>query len=292
MLLHRSHSIPNMWPRDFADTRVGLLRRAHSRRVGMFLSESMIWGAVPQGFDKIIDDQGNRLIVRQDRRGLIDSSTCLTIDPSQTFSQYQGRAVLRSVNLAAGETALIRSYRHGGVFRRLSRDCFFTWPPRPFRELSVTEELRCRGIPTVEVYGACVNSLCGPFYRGWLITRELSNAQDLWTALRHDFIARAGLPETLKAVAYTLHALHREGVYHRDLNLKNILVRMEPNGVAGYVIDFDKAKLFLGKLPLPLVKRNFDRMLRSIAKLDPERKYFPNSAWNDFLAYYNDAHYA
>jgi hypothetical protein len=64
---------------------------------------------------------------------------------------------------------------------------------------------------------------------------------------------------------------------------------MEPEGVAGYVIDFDKARLYLGKLPAVLVKRNLDRMLRSVAKLDSRRKYFSESAWNDFLAYYDDA---
>ena len=99
----------------------------------------------------------------------------------------------------------------------------------------------------------------GPFYRGWLVTRELSNSQDLWTALQGDFIVQAGLPATLKAVADTVCALHHQGVYHCDLNLKNILVRMEAKGVAGYVIDFDKARLYLGKLPAELVKRNLDK---------------------------------
>jgi tRNA A-37 threonylcarbamoyl transferase component Bud32 len=120
------------------------------------------------------------------------------------------------------------------------------------------------------------------------VTKELTDSQDLWTALRGDFIDQAGLPAILKAVAVTLRALHEEGVYHSDLNLKNILVRMESNGVAGYVIDFDKARLFLGKLPGALIKRNLDRMLRSICKLDPERNYFPASAWNDFLGYYDE----
>jgi 3-deoxy-D-manno-octulosonic acid kinase len=278
-----------MWLLDFTDARLNLFRRLDLRRAGTMLSESMIWGAVPQGFDRITDGQGNRLIVRRDRRHFIDASICLNTDSSHIHSRYRGRAALRAVGFAAGDTALVRSYRHGGLFRLLTRDCFFTWPPRPFRELSITEELRRRGIRTVEVYGACVSSVWGPFYRGWLVTRELSNSQDLWTALRGDFIVQAGLPATLKAVADTVCALHRQGVYHCDLNLKNILVRMEPEGVAGYVIDFDKARLYLGKLPAALVKRNLDRMLRSVAKLDSERKYLSQSAWNDFLAYYDDA---
>ncbi|HVO93155.1 MAG TPA: lipopolysaccharide kinase InaA family protein [Terriglobales bacterium] len=252
------------------------------------LKKSMRWGEVPQGFEKVTDERGNLLVVRQDRRQFIDVSTCLSEDSDQGRRTYQGRAILKTVNFPDGETALIRSYQHGGFFRHLTRDCFFTWPPRPFRELTITEELRLRGIRTVEVYGACVVPLYGPIYRGWLVTKELTNSQDLWTALRGDFIDQAGLPAILKAVAVTLRALHEEGVYHSDLNLKNILVRMESNGVAGYVIDFDKARLFLGKLPGALIKRNLDRMLRSICKLDPERNYFPASAWNDFLGYYDE----
>jgi tRNA A-37 threonylcarbamoyl transferase component Bud32 len=55
--------------------------------------------------------------------------------------------------------------------------------------------------------------------------------------------------------------LHREGIYHRDLNLKNIVVRREPDGVKGYIIDLDRAMLFLGEVPMTLARRNLDRLL-------------------------------
>ena len=79
--------------------------------------------------------------------------------------------------------ALIRAYRHGGFFRNVATTWFFTWPPRPFRELVLTEELRRRGLRTVEVYAACVSRPAGPFYRGWLITKQLQGAEDLWSAI-------------------------------------------------------------------------------------------------------------
>ena len=252
-------------------------------------SDNITWGAVPVGFSKIADDRGNRLIVRQDRQNVIDLSVCADTIGIQNDIRYEGRGPLRVIRLTDGDTALIRAYRHGGLFRHLTRDCFFSWPPRPFRELSITEELRRRGIRTVEVYGACVSRVCGPVYRGWLVTRELRDAQDLWAALRSDFVQRAGLTATLRALAITLRALHREGVDHGDLNLKNLLVRLEPEGVAGYVIDFDKARLLLGKLPPALVKKNLSRLLRSVRKLDPERKYFSVSAWENFLSFYHEA---
>jgi 3-deoxy-D-manno-octulosonic acid kinase len=248
-------------------------------------SEKWIWGAVPTGFDKATDKQGNRLIVRQDRLGLIDISA-ITEGYIQNDTRYVGRAPLYAVKLEAGDVALIRAYWHGGLLRSVTRNCFITWPPRPFRELTITEELRRRGIRTVEVYGACVKRVWGPVYQGWLVTRELSGSQDLWSAFSGEFVQRAGMSAILKAMALTLAALHREGVYHNDLNLKNLLVRLEPGGVTAYVIDFDKAKLFLGRLPAALANRNLARLLRSVRKMDPQRRCFTVSAWNEFLSHY------
>jgi predicted Ser/Thr protein kinase len=93
----------------------------------------------------------------------------------------------------------------------------------------------------------------------------------------------------LKATAETVSHMHREGVYHSDLNLKNILIRKRPDSVEGYIIDFDKAKLFLGKLPPVLAKKNLDRLLRSALKLDPEGRYLSPASWQEFLNFYHVA---
>jgi len=253
------------------------------------LSENLTWGAVPEGFDKITDERGNRLIVRQDRVADIDSSVCSDNRRHMEDCRYHGRGTLRALRLPDGEIALIREYRHGGFFRNLTGAWFFSWPPRPFRELAITEELRRRGLRTVEVYAACVSRAQGPFYRGWLITRQLSHAEDIWSALQSGLVRRVGLPVALQAMAESVRAMHREGVYHGDLNLKNILLRVENSAVKGYIIDFDKAKLFLGQLPPELVKKNLARLLRSARKLDPEQKYFPPTAWKDFITLYHGA---
>lgn len=253
------------------------------------LPEQLLWGAVPPGFDKLTDGKGIHMIVRQGLEGALDFSICHGDGQKTTESRYQGRGMLRTITLSGGEAALIRGYRHGGFFRAVTGSWFVTWPPRPFRELSITEELRRRGIRTVEVYGACVSRGVGPFYRGWLITKQLPEAEDLWSALRGGFVRRFGLDSTLRAVAESIWAMHAQGVYHQDLNLKNILVRPEAGHVGGYIIDFDKAKLFLGKLPAPLVKRNLDRLWRSVRKLDPEQKFLSAPAWQQLVGFYHDA---
>lgn len=246
----------------------------------------MTWGVIPDGFKKIASHGGFHLVVREDRAGEIDASLFRDEGGASQNYRYRGRSPLREIRLRDGETALIRNYRHGGLFRALTRAYFATWPPRPFRELAVTEELRRRGLRTVEVYAAGVERIWGPVYRGCLVTRELAGAKDLWAALRDDSFGRHRA-WILKATAQTLRAMHREGVYHTDLNLKNILVRIMPDGAEGYVIDFDKAKLVLGELPAPLAKKNLNRLLRSALKLDPQRRYLTADSWREFLDFYH-----
>jgi 3-deoxy-D-manno-octulosonic acid kinase len=251
------------------------------------ITQYRVWGEIPPGFKKIKDSGGRRLILRSDQEGALSARSWDESTPDDRLGGLQGRERLRSLNLGNGDRVLLRRYRHGGFFRGITRGIFFTWPPRPFRELVITEELRRRGVPTVEVYGACVEPVWGPFYRGWLATRALSGAQDLWTALQSGFVREVGEERSLRAVAKSLRALHGQGVYHADLNLKNILLRVENGGVGGYIIDFDKAKLLLGGLPPQFAEKNLARLLRSVRKLDPERRYFSAARWNDFLSYYH-----
>jgi 3-deoxy-D-manno-octulosonic acid kinase len=252
------------------------------------LTEARAWGIIPDGFKKITDGDGIRLVVREDRLDEIDRSICRDADVQQD-SRHQGRRPLRALRLRDGETALIRSYRHGGLFRHLTRAWFASWPPRPFRELTITEELRRRGFPTVEVYAAGIERVCGPLYRGCLVTRELPGGKDLWAVLQESSIDADKLGTILHAGARAVRAMHREGVYHADLNLKNILIRFHEGVAEGYVIDFDRAQLFLGSLPAPLARKNLDRLLRSARKLDPMRRYLSPGAWDQFVRFYYGA---
>ena len=248
-------------------------------------AENRRWGAVPDGFQKVVAGR-RRMIVRADVAHLVSFDLCGTrgVEPSQ----LHGRQALTSVILGNGDRALIRPYHHGGAFRFFTRTIFFSCPPRPFRELVITEELRRRGIPTIEVYGACAERVIGPFYRAWLISRELAGSQDLWSALQNGIAETWKIETVLRPVAQSLRHMHRQGVYHSDLNLKNILVRPEAQAIKSYIIDFDKAKLFLGALPEPLAENNLRRLWRSLSKLDRERKYLSSEDWERFLDWYHE----
>jgi serine/threonine protein kinase len=252
-------------------------------------TQHRVWGAAPDTFNKVVAEPGRRLLLRADVADELRLEMCTGYDHSGELSRFAGRKSLRTVKLKNGENALIRTYRHGGLLRWVTGRTFFSWPPRPFRELAITEELRRRGFPTIEVYGACVENTLGPFYRGWLVTRELKDSFDLWAALQNGFVGKWTAEVVLRAVASSLVFLHQQGVYHSDLNLKNILVRAEPAGMKAYVIDFDKAILFLGRLPDRLAEKNLRRLLRSVWKLDPQRQYLTAADWDDLLAWYREA---
>jgi 3-deoxy-D-manno-octulosonic acid kinase len=251
------------------------------------LNRDWIWGEIPSGFTRVTDECRRRLVVREDLKKRLPIAAFLDEGGNGTSSPFQGRQPLRAVTFETGETALIRTYHHGGIFRLFTRRTFFSWPPRPFRELAITEELRRRGISTVVVCGACVEPVWGPFYRGWLATRRLDGAHDLWTALSGNLLGEVGMKNIWRAVADSLTQLHRQGVCHTDLNLKNILVRRENDGVKAYIIDFDKAVLFLGQVPERVARKTLARLFRSVCKLDPTRKYVPETDWDGFVNWYH-----
>ncbi|MBI4527648.1 MAG: phosphotransferase [Deltaproteobacteria bacterium] len=229
------------------------------------------------------------MVVRRGLEGYLDLEALISQrETAQPASPFHGRSRLSFLRLGNGETALARAYHHGGVLRHLTGDLFFTWPPRPFRELAITEEARHRGVSTVEVLGAGVQRLWGPLYQGWLFTRELTGARDLWAAVQSGF-ALPAMDPVLKAVAQSVCAMHRKGIYHRDLNLKNILVRWEEDRIRSYLIDFDKARLFPGEIPASKARHNLRRLQRSAHKLDPESRFFGPSEWDRFFRFYQEA---
>lgn len=250
------------------------------------LSPDILWGKVPEGF-KRVQNGGRLALVRTDMENSLDLTNFS--HPQSEQSGFHGRGKLGTRDLGDGGAALIRRYHHGGALRALTGDLFFTWPPRPFHELAVTEEARRRGVSTVEPLAALVEPLAGIFYRGWLVTRRLDGARDAWAIAQDEDIPAAERAVWLKAAAAAVCRMHRLGLDHRDLNLKNILLRREAGGWRGYIIDLDKARLFSDSVPSERVERNLTRLARSIRKLDPEERFISTRDWQLFLTSYREA---
>jgi Lipopolysaccharide kinase (Kdo/WaaP) family len=252
--------------------------------------QQWVWGYTPPGFRVIRSGRTQIGIARRELtpylslEGLKEESA-----DGKEASAFFGRGQLKVLRLKNGETVLVRPYRHGGLVRWLTEEIFVTWPPRPFKELAITEEARRRGLPTLEIFAAWIERIWGPFYRGWLVTRELKGANDLWSTLRNGLYTGSDKKSLLLAVAQSIRTMHHQGIYHGDLNLKNILVRNEAGRIRTYIIDFDKAQLFGGVVPPCKAKRNLSRLLRSARKLDPDRQHLSQRDWELFMHFFHEA---
>lgn len=240
---------------------------------------------IPEGFDEAAPGPGLSMVVARGLDATELASRILEVPDAPAQARYFGRAGLHAIPLPGGD-ALVRSYRHGGVLRGLTRGWFLSRPPRPFVELAVTVTARKRGLATLDVLAALVARGPGPWYRGWLVTRELKNARDLWAELRREMPGEAR-QSLLRRTGRCLRFMHASGIAHADLNLRNILVRAEGSEPEVFVIDFDRARLFPGAVPAARARRNVRRLLRSVNKLDPERLRVSPDDWACLLDGYH-----
>jgi tRNA A-37 threonylcarbamoyl transferase component Bud32 len=252
------------------------------------MARDALRGEIPDGFKKIRMDHRRTLVVRADMERSVDLSQLENLQSPEASSGLYGRGALALLRLDDGGDALVRRYRHGGALRAVTGDCFFTWPPRPFRELALMHEARRRGVPAVEPLAALVERQGGPFYRGWLVTRRLEGARDMWAVAQAEDFAAGDRASSLEAAARAVRMMHRCGIDHRDLNLKNILLRREAGKARAYIIDFDKSRLFPGEVPRERAAKNLARLERSIRKLDPERRFVSPLDWEYFLKSYRE----
>lgn len=239
---------------------------------------------IPAGFDRVVPGPGLTMLVAHGMDGAGLASQILTSAADAPVRHF-GRAGLHAVALADGGDGLVRSYRHGGLLRGLTRDRFISRPPRPFAELAVTATARERGVATAEVLAALVAQGPGPWYRGWLITRELKETDTLWETLRGG-VAGDEKEVLLRRVGRALRSMHDSGVDHADLNLRNILVRHPIPRPEIYIIDFDKARLYPGPVPAARAQRNLRRLLRSVDKLDRGRARIRPMDWDALVDAY------
>lgn len=215
----------------------------------------LVW--IRKGFSFLLDEEG---VWCQ------DPAFC----PVDEGPPYFGRGELLRLSLGpmAEGCALIRHYQRGGVFGGLLKD-FFLGKKRFLREVRVSEWARGENIPTAEVLALRIEHKGLGLYSGDLVTREIEGSEDLDEYLKLARARERGTKdpgkEILRSVALLLQGMHRAGLYHADLNLKNILVQITERGVSSYVIDLDRARV-IKPLGSRMRIRNLVRLYRSLDK--------------------------
>jgi tRNA A-37 threonylcarbamoyl transferase component Bud32 len=204
-----------------------------------------------QDFSIFSNDNGTALVHAEGARviaaALLDGQGCAPAGDC-------GRGELLRFAHEAG-TGLIRRCRRGGVVRRLLKESYFLHN-RPLQEFRMHVRLFNGGLAVPAPLGVCWDRH-GLWFAGALATRQV-DAPNLLDYLRGKPRAEE---DTLRRCGAPIRQMHDIGVFHADLQVRNILVGDD----RVYLIDFDNARLVGALSPLQRA-RNLLRLRRSLEK--------------------------
>ncbi|WP_035387177.1 3-deoxy-D-manno-octulosonic acid kinase [Ferrimonas senticii] len=153
---------------------------------------------------------------------------------------------------------VLRHYYRGGLPGKVIEDVYL-WSglenTRAYKELKLLEQIQQLGLPACLPVAARLERH-GFSYRADLITKRLDGCVDLVKALSHAPLT----PARWQQLGQVLAQFHQAGVYHADLNARNILLDEQQF----YLIDFDQ-----GRIRKPEAKwqqANLARLQRSLQK--------------------------
>jgi 3-deoxy-D-manno-octulosonic acid kinase len=222
-------------------------------------------------------------------------SLYLGVAKSPDATSLRGRDVAYSVPAPAGGRWMVRRLRHGGMLSSATRGLFLRWAGnRPQNELIISCALARRGIPTPAVVAAVIYP-AGPFYRGE-VAREFVEARgDLAGCLFDPELARPDERTALMGAAGTLVGnLHKAGLDHPDLNLRNILIVSRPgtDALEAWILDLEKCRL-ARDLPGRAREAMLARLRRSVSRFEAASgiRVSP-SEWSVFMDAYREAAHA
>jgi hypothetical protein len=180
----------------------------------------------------------------------------------------QGRLPVYAAPLGPeGPRVVVRRNAHGGTFARWRGDRFVL--SRAPLEMAMSAFLLRLGVPTAEVVAYASYRASFLERRVDVMTLQLPPGCDFGAALlEHEDPARRA--DRWRAVSDLLRALAKLGVWHQDLNVRNIYLIEEP-GVPprAAVLDVDRVRMaHPGKA---VARVNSARLLRSMRKWEVAR---------------------
>ena len=142
---------------------------------------------------------------------------------------------------------------------KLIKDMYLRVPvdkSRAMREFKLLQWMKVQDLPVPRPVAACFSPV-GPAYRADLLMERIADAQTI-----ADLLTRHALShEDWMKVGEVIARMHLSGVYHSDLNCRNIL--LDRRGKV-WLIDFDKCER---RPPGGWCQENLERLKRSLTKV-------------------------
>jgi len=229
---------------------------------------------LPQ-FEKVVIGRTTILVKDEYRDQILSQKGSLSgkIKEGESFpgvSLLKGRNVIPCIPIkGSDDRMIIKHYEHGGLFRKITRDVLLG-NSRPFRELVILETAFQKGIPVPEALAARVDRIFGPFYKGEITYKEIPHSTNLLEYLKR--LNRRPKEEKISAkrkiinsLAEAIKKMHASGIYHADLNIRNVLIRNTGKGIQIYLLDFACSKV-IENISLRAKIKNLARLNRSCEK--------------------------
>lgn len=163
---------------------------------------------------------------------------------------------------------VVRHYYRGGAVARWLHDRYLSvGKPRPLAEACAAHEARERGIYTPAAVAGAVYP-AGAFYRADLVTEEIPDAADLAAVIFGDGPTRLDADACLTAAGRLVRSLERSGLFHPDLNAKNVVLRPAEDGLQAWLVDLDRCCVREKGVPAPAqaMRQRLERSLRKFGR--------------------------
>ena len=207
--------------------------------------------------------------------------------------ELSGRGQVFSVDAPAPgpegrERWVVRHYQRGGALGPILGDRYLALGRfRPLCETVASLEARGRGIPTPAVVAGIVYP-AGIFYRADLVTEEIPGGVDLSQVLFGATPSGIDAEAALIATGGIVRNLERNGLYHPDLNAKNIVLTSTNEGVDAYLVDLDRCCARPRGVPAPAFPMR-RRLERSLLKFQATTgRTLSASAWTALHSRYSE----
>jgi 3-deoxy-D-manno-octulosonic acid kinase len=184
----------------------------------------------------------------------------------------------------SGMHLVLKRYTRGGYPGKFIRDTYLYYGlrrTRMWREFELLGRLRELDLPVPRPVAARCEFTSPLTCRGQIITERIAAARPLADLLAETPLSAA----TWAGIGAVVSRFHQNGVFHADLNARNILL---DHGGKAYLIDFDRGSLRTRRRHR-WTRANLNRLLRSLRKckrLNP-RLHFAEADWPAFMEGYD-----